>query len=81
MELMLIGGIVGLIIAVSLTVLYFIFAKFFGVQARALDSNQKASEQLARQVRKEQALQTTGRLDQIDGSRKPAVEAAAKAGN
>ena len=43
MKLLLIGGIVGLIIGVCL-VLYFIFAKFFAVQARALDGKKKTRD-------------------------------------
>jgi hypothetical protein len=78
LELILIGGIVGLIIGVSLTLLYSIFAKFFTIQGRALDrSHQNA--QLARQMKNERPLPETGRLDQIDSSQKPG--AAAKAGN
>jgi hypothetical protein len=78
MELILIGGIVGLIIGVSLTVLYFIFGRFFTIQARALDRNHQ-NAQLARQMENERPLPQTGRPDEIDSSQKPGV--AAKAGN
>ena len=41
-KLLLIGGVVGLVIGVVLTVLYFSLAAFFTVQAKALDEQQKA---------------------------------------
>jgi hypothetical protein len=74
----LIASIVGLVIGVSLTVLYFIFAKFFTVQARALDKTQQ-NAQLATQMEQGRPSQTTSRLDQGNTSQKPG--AAAKAGN
>lgn len=42
---LLIGGVVGLVIGVVLTVFYFSLAAFFRVQARALDEHQKAEEE------------------------------------
>ncbi len=44
MKLLLIGGIVGFIIAMCLAVLYLIFAKFFAAQARALDAKKKTTD-------------------------------------
>ena len=44
-KLLLIGGVVGLVIGVVLTVFYFSLAAFFSVQARALDEQQKAEEE------------------------------------
>ena len=38
MKLLLIGGLVGLVIGVGLTVLYFALAEFFAVNAKALDA-------------------------------------------
>jgi hypothetical protein len=43
-KLLLIGGVVGLVIGVVLTVFYFSLAAFFTVQAKALDEQQKAEE-------------------------------------
>jgi hypothetical protein len=43
-KLLLIGGLVGLVIGVVLTVFYFSLAAFFAVNARALDATQKAAE-------------------------------------
>ena len=77
MELILIGGIVGLIIGVTLTVLYFVFARFFTIEARALDRNHR-NAQLARQMENERPIAQTGRPDETDRSQKPGV--AAKAG-
>lgn len=78
MELILIGAIVGLMLGVSLTLLYFFFAKFFSIHARALDRNHQ-NAQLAREIENEQPLPQTGRPDEIDSSQKPGV--AAKAGH
>jgi hypothetical protein len=44
-KLLLIGGGVGLVIGVVLTVFYFSLATFFAVQAKALDAQQKAEEE------------------------------------
>jgi len=44
-KLLLIGGVVGLVIGVVLTVFYFSLAAFFTVQAKALDEQQKAEEE------------------------------------
>lgn len=44
-KLLLIGGVVGLVIGVVLTVFYFSLAAFFSVQAKALDEQQKAEEE------------------------------------
>ena len=44
MKLLLMGGLVGLVIGVLLTVFYFSLAAFFVVNARALDATQKAAE-------------------------------------
>jgi len=44
-KLLLIGGVVGLVLGVALTVFYFSMAAFFRVQARALDEQQKAEEE------------------------------------
>jgi flagellar biosynthesis/type III secretory pathway M-ring protein FliF/YscJ len=44
-KLFLIGGVVGLVIGVVLTVLYFSLATFFSVQAKALDEQQEAEEE------------------------------------
>ena len=41
-KLLLIGGVVGLVIGVVLTVFYFSLATFFAGQAKALDEQQKA---------------------------------------
>jgi hypothetical protein len=43
-KLLLIGGLVGLVIGVGLTVLYFALAEFFAVNARAINAKQKAAE-------------------------------------
>jgi hypothetical protein len=43
-KLLLIGGLVGLVIGVVLTVFYFSLAAFFAVNARALEATQKAAE-------------------------------------
>jgi hypothetical protein len=43
-KLLLIGGVVGLVIGVALTVFYFSLATFFFVQAKALDEQQKVEE-------------------------------------
>jgi hypothetical protein len=43
-KLLLIGGFVGLMIGVALTVFYFSLATFFGVQAKALEATQKVAE-------------------------------------
>ena len=43
-KLLLIGGLVGLVIGVVLTVFYFSLATFFAVQAKALQATQKAAE-------------------------------------
>ena len=80
MELILIGGLVGLIVGVGLTVLHFSFAKFFAVQARALADHEKRCEQLVQQKQKEQLLQTTSGPAEGDASQKRGIEAAAKAG-
>lgn len=42
MKLLLIGGLLGLIIGVALTIFYFSLASFFRVNAKALDVVQKA---------------------------------------
>ncbi len=42
MKLLLIGGLVGLIIGVTLTVFYFSLATFFGANSKALNAVQKA---------------------------------------
>ena len=44
MKLLLIGGVVGLVIGVVLTVFYFSLATFFAVQAKALEATQKVAE-------------------------------------
>ena len=44
-KLLLIGGVVGLVIGVVLTVFYFSLATFFAVQAKALDEQKKAEEE------------------------------------
>jgi hypothetical protein len=43
-KLLLIGGVVGLVIGVVLTVFYFSLTTFFAVQARALEATQKVAE-------------------------------------
>jgi hypothetical protein len=43
-KLLLIGGVVGLMIGVVLTVFYFSLATFFRVQAKALETTQKVAE-------------------------------------
>ena len=43
-KLFLVGGLVGLVIGVVLTVLYFALATFFAGNARALEATQKAAE-------------------------------------
>ena len=43
-KLLLIGGVVGLVIGVVLTVFYFSLATFFAVQAKALEATQKVAE-------------------------------------
>jgi len=45
LKLVLIGGVVGLVIGVVLSVFYFSLATFFAVQAKALDAQQKAEEE------------------------------------
>ena len=44
-KLLLIGGVLGLVIGVVLTVFYFSLATFFAVQAKALDEQQKGEEE------------------------------------
>jgi uncharacterized membrane protein YccC len=56
-KLVLIGGLVGLIIAIGLTVLYFSLAKFFAANARALNRNDRAAEQMVRQPQTARPLQ------------------------
>jgi len=51
-KLLLIGGVVGLVLGVALTVFYFSMAAFFRVQARALDEQQKAEEERHAQDKK-----------------------------
>jgi uncharacterized membrane protein YccC len=79
-ELLLIGGLIGLIIAVGLTVLYFPLAKFFAANARALDRNQKAAEQMARETHQEHPARSSGRLDELGALQKAEIKSAAKAG-
>jgi hypothetical protein len=43
-KLLLIGGLVGLVIGVVLTVFYFSLATFFAVNAKALQATQKVAE-------------------------------------
>jgi hypothetical protein len=43
-KLLLVGGLVGLIIGVVLTVLYFSLATFFAVNAKALNTIEKGGE-------------------------------------
>ena len=43
-KLLLIGGLVGLVIGVVLTVFYFSLATFFAVNAKALEATQKVAE-------------------------------------
>jgi len=43
-KLLLIGGVVGLVIGVALTVFYFSLATFFAVQAKALEATEKVAE-------------------------------------
>jgi hypothetical protein len=43
-KLLLIGGLIGLVIGVVLTVFYFSLATFFAVQAKALEAAQKGAE-------------------------------------
>lgn len=43
-KLLLIGGLVGLVIGVGLTVLYFALAEFFAVNARALNPSEEAEK-------------------------------------
>jgi len=44
-KLLVIGGVMGLVIGVVLTVIYFSLAAFFRVQAKALNEQQKAEEE------------------------------------
>ena len=44
MKLLLIGGLIGLVIGVVLTVFYFSLATFFAVQEKALEAAQKRAE-------------------------------------
>jgi hypothetical protein len=77
-KLLLVGGLLGLTVGVSLTVLYFSLARFFVANARALDRNQKAAEQMARETEMAQSPQVT---NELEGSQKSANKTAAKAGN
>ena len=43
-KLLLIGGLIGLVIGVVLTVFYFSLATFFAVNAKALQATQKVAE-------------------------------------
>jgi hypothetical protein len=43
-KLLLIGGVVGFVIGVVLTVFYFSLTTFFAVQAKALEATQKVAE-------------------------------------
>jgi hypothetical protein len=56
-KLVLIGGLVGLMIAIGLTLLYFSLAKFFAANARALIRNDKAAEQMVREPHTARPLQ------------------------
>lgn len=60
MKLLLIGGGVGLMIGVALTVFYFSLATFFGVQAKALEATQKVAENGSENSEDKK----TGRVDQ-----------------
>jgi hypothetical protein len=77
-KLLLIGGLVGLIIGVG--VFYFSMAKFFAANARALDRNQKAVEQMARETQMAQPLETRERLEGFGGFAEGRIKTAAKAG-
>jgi hypothetical protein len=44
-KLLLVGGLLGLITAVALTVVYFSLGKFFAASARALNRNQRREPQ------------------------------------
>jgi len=68
-KLLLIGGVVGLVIGVVLTVLYFSLAAFFTVQAKALDEQQKAEEERHAQDKKPgRVRQSNPRLGREDPS-------------
>jgi hypothetical protein len=75
-KLLLIGGLVGLTIGVGLTVLYFSLAKFFSANARALDRNQKAAEQMARET---QMTEPSQAKNELEASQKSGNKTAAKA--
>jgi hypothetical protein len=77
-KLLLIGGLVGLTVGVGLTLLYFSLVKFFGANARALDRNQKAAEQMAGET---QMAQTPLAKNELEASQKGGNKTAAKAGN
>lgn len=78
MKLLLIGGLAWLTIAVGLTVLYFSLAKFFTANARVLDRNQKAAEQMGKETQMAQPPQAK---NQLEFSQKGRNRTAAKAGN
>jgi hypothetical protein len=60
-KLLLIGGIIGLIIGVAVTVFYFSLATFFTVQAKVLEASQKwAGSGNAVQRQTERGRQTEG---------------------
>jgi hypothetical protein len=77
-KLLLIGGLAWLTIAVGLTILYFSLTKFFTTNARALDRNQKAAEQMGKET---QMAQTPQAKNELEASQKGRNRTAAKAGN
>lgn len=75
MKLALIVGLVGLIIAVGLTVFYFSLAKFFAANAGALKRTHKRAEQIPEESERTQPQAITGAAPQ-----KIEYKATAKAG-
>jgi hypothetical protein len=55
-KLLLIGGLVGLVIGVGLTFLYFALAEFFAVNAGALNTTQEAKKNVKKNAEEGTAL-------------------------
>ena len=59
MKLLLIGGLIGLAIGVGLTILYFSLARFFEVNAKALEAKELSVIQKAAKIGNEKAIDLT----------------------
>jgi hypothetical protein len=79
-KLLLIYVSLALATGLGLPIVYFSLAKFFAANARALDRNQKAAEQMATSAQNAQPLETRERLDGFEALQKAEIKTAAKAG-